>query len=84
MYAAFLAVALAIGTPPLFAALSLAFFSNLFASLTHYASTTAPIFFSSGYVSIGAWWKVGFLFSLVNISVWLVIGGVWWKMLGLW
>jgi DASS family divalent anion:Na+ symporter len=84
MYAAFLAIALALGTPPVLAALTLAFFSNLFASLTHYAAAAAPIFFSAGYVPIADWWKVGFLLSLVNISVWLVIGGLWWKLLGLW
>ncbi len=84
MYPAFLAVALVLGTPPLLAALTLAFFSNLFASLTHYAAATAPIFFSAGYAPIGVWWKAGFLLSLVHISVWLIIGGAWWKVLGLW
>jgi DASS family divalent anion:Na+ symporter len=84
MYAAFLAIALTLGTPPLFAALTLAFFSNLFAGLTHYAAATAPIFFAGGYVSAGTWWKTGFFVSLVNIPIWLVLGGLWWKALGLW
>jgi DASS family divalent anion:Na+ symporter len=84
MYAAFLAIAVVLGTPPVLAALTLAFFSNLFASLTHYAAATAPIFFAAGYVSTSDWWRVGFLLSLVNISIWLVIGGLWWKVLGLW
>jgi DASS family divalent anion:Na+ symporter len=84
MYAAFLAVAIAIGAPPVFAALTLAIFSNLFACLTHYAATAAPIFFSPGYVSIGTWWKVGLMISIVNISIWLLVGGAWWKVLGLW
>jgi DASS family divalent anion:Na+ symporter len=84
MYAAFLAVALALGAPPVLAALTLAFFSNLFASLTHYAAATAPIFFGAGHVTIAVWWKIGFLLSLVNISIWLVVGGAWWKLLGLW
>ena len=84
MYAAFLAIALVLGTPPVLAALALAFFSNLFASLTHYAAAAAPIFFAGGYVPIGAWWKVGFIVSLVNIPIWLIVGGLWWKVLGLW
>ena len=84
MYAAFLAIALTLGTPPLLAAFILAFFSNLFAGLTHYSAATAPIFFASGYVSAGTWWKTGFLVSLVNIPIWLVLGGLWWKVLGLW
>jgi DASS family divalent anion:Na+ symporter len=84
MYAAFLAIAIAIGAPPLLAALTLAFFSNLFACLTHYGAAAAPVFFTAGYVPIGAWWKVGLAISIVNISIWLLIGGAWWKLLGFW
>jgi len=84
MFAPFLAVALALGSPPLLAALLLAFFSNLFASLTHYGTAPAPIFFGSGYVTLGTWWTVGALVSVVNISIWLGIGAAWWRLLGLW
>jgi len=84
MYAPFLAVALAVGTPPLFAALVLGFFSNLFASMTHYGTAPAPIFFGSGNVEMGTWWKLGALISVVNITIWLGIGGLWWKVLGIW
>ena len=84
MFAPFLAVALALGAPPLLAALLLAFFSNLFASLTHYGTAPAPILFGSGHVTLGTWWRVGALVSIVNISIWLVIGAAWWRALGLW
>ncbi len=84
MYAPFLAVALALGAPPLLAALVLAFFSGLFASLTHYGTAPAPILFGSGHVSLGAWWRVGAVVSVVNIAIWLGIGSAWWRLLGLW
>jgi DASS family divalent anion:Na+ symporter len=84
MYAPFLAVAIALGTPPLLAALVLAFFSNLFGGLTHYTAAAAPIFFGTGYVPLGTWWKLGGVLSVVNITIWLVVGGAWWKLLGLW
>jgi DASS family divalent anion:Na+ symporter len=84
MYAPFLVIALALGAPPLPAALLLGYFSNLFAGLTHYASGTAPVFFGAGYVSLGTWWRIGALLSVVNIAIWLVAGGLWWKALGLW
>lgn len=84
MYAAFLAVALAVGTPPMLAALVLAFFGNLMSSMTHYGTGPAPVFFGSGYVPMGTWWKLGFLISVVNIIIWLGIGSIWWKVLGLW
>ncbi len=84
MYAAFLAVAAAVGTPPVLAALVLAFFGNLFSSMTHYGTGPAPVFFGAGYVDIGTWWKLGALISIVNILIWVIIGGLWWKILGLW
>ena len=84
MYAPFLAVALAVGTPPVLAALVLAFFSNLFASMTHYGTAAAPILFGSGNVDIGTWWRLGALISVVNITIWLGAGSLWWRLLGLW
>ncbi|UCH61966.1 MAG: anion permease [Fidelibacterota bacterium] len=84
MYAAFLAVAIAVGTPPVLAALVLAFFSNLFSSMTHYGTGPAPVLFGSGYVEMGVWWKLGGLISVVNIIIWMGLGGLWWKVLGLW
>ena len=84
MYAPFLVLALAVGTPPLLAALVLGFFSNLFASITHYGTAAAPVLFGSGNVEIGTWWRLGALISVVNITIWLGVGSLWWKLLGLW
>jgi DASS family divalent anion:Na+ symporter len=84
MYGAFLAVSVAVGTPPLLAALVLGFASNLFASLTHYGAGPAPVLFGSGYVELSTWWKFGALASVINILIWLIVGGLWWKLLGLW
>jgi divalent anion:Na+ symporter, DASS family len=84
MYAAFLAVAVVVGTPPLLAALVLAFFSNLFSSMTHYGTGPAPVLFGSGYVTMNDWWRIGAIISVVNIVIWLGVGGLWWKLLGLW
>jgi divalent anion:Na+ symporter, DASS family len=84
MYAPFLVVSVAAGAPPMLAALVLAFFSNLFSSMTHYGTGPAPVYFGSGYVEMGDWWKSGLVVSLVNIVIWLGIGGLWWKVLGLW
>ena len=84
MYAPFLAVAIAVGTPAVLAALVLAFFSNLFSSMTHYGTGPAPVFFGSGYVEMSAWWRLGFLISVVNIIIWVGTGGLWWKILGMW
>ena len=84
LYPSFIAAAVVTGAPPLVAALVLAYFSNLDACLTHYGTGSAPVFFGSGYVAQGTWWKVGFLVSLVNLGLWLGVGMVWWKVLGWW
>ena len=84
LYPGFLAAALAAGAPPLLAAFGLAYYSNLDASLTHYGTGSAPVFFGAGYVSQGTWWRVGFLVSLLNLLIWLGGGMLWWKLLGWW
>lgn len=84
MYAAFLAVAVSAGTPPLLAALTLGFCSSLFASTTHYGASGSVIFFGTGFVPIGTWWYVGFVVSIVNLLIWGIAGGIWWKIIGLW
>ncbi|MCL6571894.1 MAG: anion permease [Bacillus sp. (in: Bacteria)] len=84
MYAAFLAVLVAAGAPPVVSALILAVFSNLFGCLTHYSCGPAPVFFGSGYVTQNKWWSLGFVISIIHIIVWFGVGGAWWKLLGLW
>lgn len=84
MYTPFLVVILAAGAPPYLAVLSLAYFSNLDASLTHFGTTPAPIYFGSDYVKQRTWWKLGLLTSFVTITIWVVFGFTWWKILKLW
>lgn len=84
MYIPFLTVILAAGAPPYLAVLSLAYFSNLDASLTHFGTTPAPIYFGAGYVPQWKWWLIGLLASLVNIPIWVIVGFSWWKFLKLW
>jgi DASS family divalent anion:Na+ symporter len=64
--------------------MTLAFASNLMMSLTHFAAGPSPIYFGAGFVDQGTWWKLGFYVSVINLIIWAVIGGLWWKLLGLW
>ena len=84
MYAAFLAVAVAAGAPPFLAAMSLGVLSGVMCGLTHYATGPAPIYFGAGFVPQGTWWKIGFVLSVVNSLLFIGVGGIWWKVLGLW
>ncbi len=72
------------GAPPALVVYSLVFLNNLAAGLTHYGTTTSPIIFIEGYVSFRDWWRTGFLASVLNLVVWLGVGIVWWRVLGLW
>ncbi|AQS41318.1 MAG: Divalent anion:Na+ symporter (DASS) family transporter [Candidatus Tokpelaia hoelldobleri] len=58
--------------------------ASLMMTLTHYATGTSPIIFGSGYVTLGRWWGVGFVMSVVNLAIFVIFGGLWWKFLGLW
>jgi DASS family divalent anion:Na+ symporter len=84
MYAAFLAVAISAHVPALLAALMLGFFGNLMASTTHYSSGPAPILFGSGYVKQGEWWRMNFILGLVYLVIWIGVGSLWMKVLGMW
>lgn len=84
MLVPFLAATVAIGAPAGLAVLLLATFSNLNAGLTHYGTTPAPIYYGTGYVKLGNWWRIGLIASVLNIAIWSVVGLGWWKLLGWW
>ncbi|WP_195854637.1 DASS family sodium-coupled anion symporter [Aerococcus sanguinicola] len=82
MYPAFLAVALAAGAPPLYAALMLAYVTNICASTTHYASGPASIIFATGYVTQGEWWRNGAVMGVIYLLIWLGIGSLCFSLMG--
>jgi len=80
----FLALLVGVGAPAPVVVYSLVFINNLTAGLTHYGTTTSPIIFVEGYVSLKDWWRVGFHASVANLAIWIPVGLLWWKILGLW
>jgi divalent anion:Na+ symporter, DASS family len=83
MFAPFVSLVIGLGAPPKLAVYAFACFAALPAGLTHYGTTTAPLFIN-GYVSVKDWWKVGLICSFANLAVWLTFGFAWWKLLGFW
>lgn len=77
-------VAVSLGAPVPLTALVLGFMNSLNAAMTTYGTGPAPIYFGAGYVDQGTWWKYGLVVSVVNLAIWLIVGGAWWKALGLW
>ena len=84
MFTPFLVVLMAAGAPPVLAVLLLAYLSNLSASLTHYGTTTSPIYFGAGYVTQRDWWRLGLIVSIVTAAIFTAVGLLWWKLLGWW
>lgn len=72
------------GTPPLLAAMSLAYSVNLFGSITQFASGQAAVYYGAGFMSLKEVFKIGGICALFNIAVWSVFGMGWWKILGWW
>ena len=83
LYAVFLGVGLHLNIPAAPTALMLAFTSSLYCSLTQYTHARGPILFGAGYVPTGVWWRTGFIISLFNQAVFITVGLMWWKVLGL-
>lgn len=84
MFPPFVVLLVGIGVPPQLAVYSLLCLANLPAGLTHYGTTTGPILYGVGYVSLKDWWRVGFVVSVANVTIWLTAGFAWWKWLGFW
>lgn len=84
MFPALAALALAAGAPPLLTIIAFGVTCNLCGCLTHYASGPSPIFFGSGYTELRTWLRLGFMFSVIHMTLYMVLAFSWWKILGFW
>ncbi|MDR3026403.1 anion permease [Chryseobacterium sp.] len=82
MYAALLGVGVSLGIPPMLLAMMLGFMGSIYGVLTHYGHGPAPVFFGSGYVDLKAWWLRGLEIGIVLLIIYMVVGGLWMKVLG--
>ncbi len=84
LFPPFVTLLIGVGVPPKLAVYSLMCLANLPAGLTHYGTTTGPILFSQGYVTLSEWWRTGAVVGAVNLTIWVVVGLAWWRVLGFW
>jgi len=84
LFPPFATLLIGVGVPPTLAVYSLMCLTNLPAGLTHYGTTTGPILFSQGYVSLRDWWTTGAVVGATNVLLWLTVGLAWWRWLGFW
>ncbi|SDE99769.1 anion permease [Sporolituus thermophilus] len=53
-------------------------------TLTHYGNGVGPILFAKGYNDKKSWWSIGLLVTALHTVIYLTIGLVYWKFIGLW
>lgn len=53
-------------------------------TLTHYGNGLGPLLFSKGYVDKKTWWLIGLMVTLFFSILYLVVGPVYWKIIGIW
>lgn len=83
LFPTFLVLMTSVQTPPMLTALVLSFLSILSSGLTHYGLSSAPVYFGAGYLRTKTWWYLGLVMSIVYCIIWLSVGSVWWRVLGL-
>lgn len=83
LFQPFLLMLVQTGTPGIPAVFALAFVSNLFMTMTPYASAQSAVIMSGKYVTPAEWYKVGFYFFIFYFVLWVSVGAVWWKVIGL-
>ena len=74
MFIAFMTILVAAGAPVIPTAIILAILCNSASFLTHYGCGVTPIFFGTGFMGQGEWWKIGFIITVMHIVVWMVLG----------
>ena len=80
---AFMAMMMAAGAPPLLVGLTMAFHTNLFGGISHYASGQSACYYGAGYVELKDYFRIGGICGVVNVLIWAIFGGLWWKAIGL-
>lgn len=83
LYAPFAATAIAAGAPPMMVAICFGIFSNLMWGNTEYGGGPGPIYFAQGYFERPRFYKINFCVVTVNVIITLVVGLMWWRLLGL-
>jgi divalent anion:Na+ symporter, DASS family len=53
-------------------------------TLTHYGNGLGPLLFGKGYVDKKTWWLIGLMVTIFFSVLYLVVGPVYWKIIGIW
>lgn len=84
LFPAFAQILIAFGVPAKMGCMVLAFLTAFCGFITPFATSSCPIIYETGYIDQKNWWKIGGIASVFYLSIWGIVGGIWWKMLGYW
>jgi L-tartrate/succinate antiporter len=70
------------GMPIRMFALLLGFSLGIMGVITPYATGPAPVYYASGFLARGDFWRLGLIFGLIFLGALLLIGVPWLTMLG--
>jgi DASS family divalent anion:Na+ symporter len=82
MYGIFLKTFLSIGLPALPSAYALMIVIMISSGFTHYGISSAPVFFSGGYLTVKEWWSKSFCITIGTSIIWLIMCVAWWSIIG--
>lgn len=84
LYPMFIAIAVTAGAPPVLVAIGLGILGNLMWGLTEYGGGPGPLYYAQGFFSRPQFYRYNLYIVTVNVLITLVIGLIWWKVIGLW
>ncbi len=62
----------------------LAYLMIISCTLTHYGNALGPLLMEKGYNDKKTWWGAGTLLTVLHMVLYLTVGVVYWKLIGLW
>ena len=62
----------------------LAYLMIISCTLTHYGNALGPLLMEKGYNDKKTWWSVGTVITLLHAALYLTVGVVYWRLIGLW
>ncbi|HWR08437.1 DASS family sodium-coupled anion symporter [Sporomusa sp.] len=62
----------------------LAYLMIISCTLTHYGNALGPLLMEKGYNDKRTWWGVGTLITVMHVVLYLTVGIMYWKLIGLW
>ncbi|MDR1598130.1 MAG: anion permease [Holosporales bacterium] len=82
MFPSFFRMLIACGVPAKLGGMTLAVITAYCGFVTPYGSSSCPLYLNTGYIGQKLWWRIGVITTFAYFAIWIVFGGIWWKICG--